>query len=94
MILKNLDQIDKEFTSLIENDTITVCKESHKDIRQFVNVHVQSEISTTQFSSQNEKLPKIYFVTPTYLRREQIAELTRLGLIYNIFKILFVLTFI
>ena len=24
-------------------------------------------------------LPKIYFVTPTYPRREQAAELTRLG---------------
>lgn len=35
-------------------------------------------IKTSQ-PSQDDMLPIIYFVTPTYPRREQIAELTRLG---------------
>ncbi|CRK98564.1 CLUMA_CG011911, isoform A [Clunio marinus] len=77
------DQIDKEFASVIENDTLTVCKENFSDKRQFVYVPQDpvSNIvtSTTQTSSHVEKLPKIYFVTPTYPRREQMAELTRLG---------------
>lgn len=30
-------------------------------------------------SDGNAELPTIYFVTPTYPRREQIAEITRLG---------------
>lgn len=103
------DEINKEFVSLIENETLTVCKEKRHDKRTFVLI--QSELSlssqpsssssssttstaaatvtstTTQSSQthhqpqqQNGKnLPIIYFVTPTYPRREQIAELTRLG---------------
>uniref|UniRef100_A0A8D8YIM4 Galactosylgalactosylxylosylprotein 3-beta-glucuronosyltransferase n=1 Tax=Cacopsylla melanoneura TaxID=428564 RepID=A0A8D8YIM4_9HEMI len=46
------------------NDPIT-CTTSFKDLRIFHNV--------------NKDLPTIYFVTPTYPRREQVAELTRLG---------------
>lgn len=66
------DQIDKEFSSLIENDTLLICKESHKDFRQFVNVlsNQESAINNklTEIPSQRENLPRIYFVTPTYLR--------------------------
>ena len=40
----------------------------------------QRLVKTSQPSRmQGESLPIIYFVTPTYPRREQIAELTRLG---------------
>lgn len=78
------DEINKEFASLSENDTLTVCNENHQDKRVFVMVPPDPSIittTTTQSSQnhQNGKLPIIYFVTPTYPRREQIAELTRLG---------------
>lgn len=62
------DQIEKEMSSSIENDTLTVCKENHYDFRQFVNVlseTIGTRTTTTQ-SSQSGKLPVIYFVTPTY----------------------------
>jgi len=35
--------------------------------------------SATNTSSPKSNLPTVYFITPTYPRREQIAELTRLG---------------
>ncbi|CAG9805633.1 unnamed protein product [Chironomus riparius] len=81
------DEINKEFASLIENDTLTVCNENKRDKRAFVLPSSEtastllSTTSTTTQSSQshNGKLQIIYFVTPTYPRREQIAELTRLG---------------
>lgn len=34
---------------------------------------------TTVTAEPSNAVPTIYFVTPTYPRREQIAELTRLG---------------
>lgn len=71
-----VDQIDKEYQTLSENDTLIVCKETHRDLRQFVSISDPTITSTTVFV---EKLPVIYFVTPTYPRREQIAELTRLA---------------
>jgi Glycosyltransferase family 43. len=46
------------------HDPIT-CTTSFKDLRLFHNVV--------------KDLPIIYFITPTYPRREQVAELTRLG---------------
>lgn len=51
------------------NDSMFVCNERHGDTR-------------THFSTNEDhldQLPMIYFVTPTYPRREQIAEITRLG---------------
>lgn len=63
-----------------ENDTLIVCKETHRDLRQFVSSLADPIFtSTTKATMLAEKLPVIYFVTPTYPRREQIAELTRLG---------------
>lgn len=76
-----VDQIDKEYSNgLSENDTLIVCKETHRDLRQFVSNSAEPSLaSTTKATVVAEKLPVIYFVTPTYPRREQIAELTRLG---------------
>jgi beta-1,3-glucuronyltransferase S len=70
------DQFDKEFASMVDNDTMIICKESFNDKRQFVNVQLES--STPTQTPKGDK-PRIFFVTPTYLRREQVAELTRLG---------------
>lgn len=49
---------------------MVVCNENFLDTRQFMQ-------QDPQFDYAN--LPTIYFVTPTYSRREQIPELTRLG---------------
>jgi len=38
-----------------------------------------SELCSVNNSSTPSVLPTIYFITPTYPRREQVAELTRLG---------------
>lgn len=46
-----------------------VCNEKHADSR--------THFSTGELNI--DALPTIYFVTPTYPRREQIAEITRLG---------------
>ncbi|KAG5681703.1 hypothetical protein PVAND_011113 [Polypedilum vanderplanki] len=98
------DEMNKEFASVIENDTLTICKENRHDRRAFVQMSGSDSIpipslsltsqtssaattstttsSTTtasQSSHNGKQIPTIYFVTPTYPRREQIAELTRLG---------------
>ncbi|XP_039484526.1 galactosylgalactosylxylosylprotein 3-beta-glucuronosyltransferase S isoform X1 [Drosophila santomea] len=52
------------------NETVHICSESYEDRRQFMQDKPQSEYG---------QLPVIYFVTPTYPRREQIPELTRLA---------------
>lgn len=71
------DQMDKELTSsLIENDTLTVCKENHNDLRHFVNLMLDSltgSTITTVKSHSDGKLPIIYFVTPTYPRFAYIS---------------------
>lgn len=54
---------------MIINDSISVCNENYEDTR-------------TYFLEQDDSIdamPTIYFITPTYPRREQIPELTRLG---------------
>lgn len=51
------------------NDSMFVCNENHADAR----THFATNEGNT------DALPTIYFVTPTYPRREQIAEITRLG---------------
>ncbi|XP_016962181.1 galactosylgalactosylxylosylprotein 3-beta-glucuronosyltransferase S isoform X1 [Drosophila biarmipes] len=52
------------------NESLHVCSESYEDRRQFMQDKPRSEYA---------QLPIIYFVTPTYPRREQIPELTRLA---------------
>lgn len=52
------------------NDTITICKEYYNDSRQYIQDRSKSDY---------EDLPYIYFVTPTYPRREQTPEILRLG---------------
>lgn len=81
ILSKHLDQIGKEYSSLIDNDTLVVCKESNVERREFVTVYTESmrspsSSSTTSSSSatlaasssQDSQLPIIYFVTPTYPR--------------------------
>lgn len=53
---------------------MAVCFESYKDTRKLVFA-VNVNDNTVEVSPE----PIIYFVTPTYPRREQIAEITRLG---------------
>ncbi|CAO1413352.1 unnamed protein product [Diamesa hyperborea] len=58
---------------LIENDTMIVCKDT-------ITKHAQTQQESRTTEITNEKtLPIIYFVTPTYPRREQIPELLKLG---------------
>lgn len=52
------------------NDSITICKEYFNDTRQYIQDRAQNEYVN---------LPTIYFVTPTYPRREQVPEIIRLG---------------
>lgn len=56
--------------NVIVNDTSIVCSENFSDSRQFVQNRPIHDF---------DDLPTIYFITPTYPRREQIPELTRLG---------------
>lgn len=60
--------ITSEITRI--NDTMFICNENFDDTRQYIQNRPKEEYSD---------LPIIYFVTPTYPRREQIPELTRLG---------------
>ncbi|XP_037910115.1 galactosylgalactosylxylosylprotein 3-beta-glucuronosyltransferase S isoform X2 [Hermetia illucens] len=52
------------------NDTMFVCSESFEDTRAYIQNRPKDDYND---------LPIIYFVTPTYPRREQIPELIRLG---------------
>ncbi|XP_052851648.1 galactosylgalactosylxylosylprotein 3-beta-glucuronosyltransferase S isoform X1 [Drosophila gunungcola] len=52
------------------NESLHVCSENFEDHRKFMQDKPRSDY---------EQLPVIYFVTPTYPRREQIPELTRLA---------------
>lgn len=65
-----------------EADNLYVCFTNWKDHRKFYDTPASAapagaSSSTTQPHSPD--VPVIYFVTPTYPRREQLAELTRLG---------------
>lgn len=63
------DYLHTVSNTMMINDSMFVCSEMHVDAR-------------THFSTNEDSfdaLPTIYFVTPTYPRREQIAEITRLG---------------
>lgn len=52
------------------NETLHICSESYEDGRFYMQDKPRSAYA---------QLPVIYFVTPTYPRREQVAELTRLA---------------
>ncbi|XP_017055874.2 galactosylgalactosylxylosylprotein 3-beta-glucuronosyltransferase S isoform X1 [Drosophila ficusphila] len=52
------------------NESLHICSENLEDHRQFLQDKPRSDYG---------QLPVIYFVTPTYPRREQIPELTRLA---------------
>ncbi|XP_062131684.1 galactosylgalactosylxylosylprotein 3-beta-glucuronosyltransferase S isoform X1 [Drosophila sulfurigaster albostrigata] len=52
------------------NESLHICSESHEDRRLYMQDKPHSAYA---------QLPVIYFVTPTYPRREQIPELTRLA---------------
>lgn len=60
------------------NDSSFVCKENFVDTRTFNTMRMTTSTPANVETDGNE-LPTIYFVTPTYPRREQIAEITRLG---------------
>lgn len=51
---------------------MAVCFESFEDTRRLL-------YSSTDTDNSVHPEPIIYFVTPTYPRREQVAEITRLG---------------
>lgn len=60
------------------NDSVSLCRENFDDARaHFLTVGNSNDQQQNQ--QQIDAMPIIYFVTPTYKRREQIAELTRLG---------------
>lgn len=75
-------EINKEYASLIENDTLSVCKESHNDKRVFITTDSSlqrsantitttsspSSSSSSSSSQHQSGKPIIYFVTPTYPR--------------------------
>lgn len=73
------DRFLKEYTTYPENDTMVICSTNLEDRRKyFVNMRLSTDEETTTTHRTNI-LPMIYFVTPTYPRREQIPELTRLA---------------
>ncbi|KAL1378080.1 hypothetical protein pipiens_015832, partial [Culex pipiens pipiens] len=68
------DDASQDFAMIPVNDTMAVCFESFDDTRKLLYGEVTADSSTPEPTA-----PIIYFVTPTYPRREQIAEITRLG---------------
>lgn len=54
------------------NDSSFICRDSFNDTRTLA-------ASVKSPNDGDTPVPIIYFVTPTYPRREQIAEITRLG---------------
>lgn len=75
------DDASQDFAMIPVNDTMAVCFESFEDTRKLLygaggggGQEVNEDGSTPE-----PPAPIIYFVTPTYPRREQIAEITRLG---------------
>ncbi|KAH8341372.1 hypothetical protein KR059_004298 [Drosophila kikkawai] len=76
MFSENGSSSEEKFPSVKENnfrplnETVHICSESYEDRRQFMQDKPNFEYG---------QLPVIYFVTPTYPRREQIPELTRLA---------------
>lgn len=58
-------------TSVTINESSFLCKENFIDTRVFA--------TKNRTAHGNAAVPTIYFITPTYPRREQFAELVRLG---------------
>lgn len=75
--------------SVTINESSFVCKENFVDTRTFAgrsatsSAHGTDSNDTTTAasaaSSAVDLMPTIYFITPTYPRREQFAEIVRLG---------------
>uniref|UniRef100_A0A182SKX6 galactosylgalactosylxylosylprotein 3-beta-glucuronosyltransferase n=1 Tax=Anopheles maculatus TaxID=74869 RepID=A0A182SKX6_9DIPT len=94
-----MQDYEKEYPLLLENEQLIICYESNIDNRKPLydvstlsgaatdepsttqrNHHQQQQQHQIQPQQQsNGSEPMIYFVTPTYPRREQIAEIIRLG---------------
>ncbi|XP_055638873.1 galactosylgalactosylxylosylprotein 3-beta-glucuronosyltransferase S [Toxorhynchites rutilus septentrionalis] len=68
------DDANEAIAMMPLNDSMAVCFESYKDNRERVFAPNVND-NTVEVNPE----PIIYFVTPTYPRREQIAEITRLG---------------
>lgn len=67
-------------TSVTINESSFVCKENFIDTRIFVGKNtITHGIDTRNDTMVDDLMPTIYFITPTYPRREQFAELVRLG---------------
>lgn len=64
--------------SVTINESSFVCKESFVDTRTFIG-RSPTTAHAIDTNDTGDELPTIYFVTPTYPRREQFAELVRLG---------------
>ncbi|XP_058125804.1 galactosylgalactosylxylosylprotein 3-beta-glucuronosyltransferase S isoform X2 [Anopheles coustani] len=87
------EDYEKEFHIPLVNEELVVCYENYEDYRKGPYMTTlpatPEEPSTTQRQQQstapqhpvqsNGSEPMIYFVTPTYPRREQIPEIIRLG---------------
>lgn len=69
-----VDDTNKEYSTVPENDSMVVCFDNFQDTRKLL----YSSIATDN-TAHSDPEPIIYFVTPTYPRREQVAEITRLG---------------
>lgn len=65
----------KPVEELSSKESTFVCHEQKLDKRKYFMVNTEDTITGNNKALQ----PIIYFVTPTYPRREQIPELTRLG---------------
>lgn len=72
------DYVRAASSALTINDSSFVCKENFVDTRTF-NTMRTTPSNTVNVETDGNEWPTIYFVTPTYPRREQIAEMTRLG---------------
>lgn len=55
-----------------------MCKENFVDTRTFAGKNPSAHGTDTPIDT-GDIIPTIYFITPTYPRREQFAELVRLG---------------
>lgn len=75
----------RAYTTYPENDTMQVCNTNFVDKRRHLSDMVLGKrkrsvtITGAAAGGGGDDMPIIYFVTPTYPRREQIPELTRLG---------------
>ncbi|XP_055545540.1 galactosylgalactosylxylosylprotein 3-beta-glucuronosyltransferase S [Wyeomyia smithii] len=68
------DDTNKEYSMVAENDSMVVCFENFDDTRKLIFDAGYNDVDQDASSDT-----VIYFVTPTYPRREQAAEITRLG---------------